>query len=93
MRLVVLGILLGAAGLLAGCAATPPPPDPRSGGAAAGPAAEEGQVPRRARLRWRGISDERPPWLRDLPAEIERYRAPEDSTRASATSREAAIRS
>jgi hypothetical protein len=91
MRLAVLGLLLGAAGLLAGCAATGPRPDPAASGAAATPAEE--QLPRRVRLRWRGISDERPPWLRDLPAEIERYAAPEDSTRASATGRQAAIRS
>lgn len=90
LRLVVLGMGLGAAGILAGCAATAPRPDPAAAGAAT-PAEE--QVPRRVRLRWRGISDERPPWLRDLPAEIERYRAPEDSTRASASTIQAAIRS
>jgi len=98
MRLVVLGILLGAAGLLAGCAATAPPADPpRDPPAAhrgtAGPAAEADEPPPRVRLRWRGITDERPPWLRDLPANIERYRAPEDSTRAGAAQRQAAIRS
>ncbi len=93
MRLVVLGLLLGAGGLLAGCGATAQRPASPPPGAAGNPAAEEEQVPRRVRLRWRGISDERPPWLRDLPAEIERYRAPEDSTRASAPTPQAAIRS
>jgi hypothetical protein len=81
MRLLVLGAVLGAAGLLTGCATTAPRPEPAP--VAADPATQEEHVPRRVRLRWRGISEERPPWLRDLPAEIERYPAPEDSTRAS----------
>lgn len=80
MRWSFLCVPMLAAGLLAGCGGTEPAADAPS---VRGIEADERVVPRRTTPRWRGgISDERPTWLRDLPERLERYRAPEDSTRA-----------
>jgi hypothetical protein len=77
---LLLSVLLLGAGLSAGCAGPP-----LAGGDPAVRDAVPDEPPppsRRGRLRWPGISDERPPWLRDLPERIERYPAPENATRA-----------
>jgi hypothetical protein len=83
-RLPFLSALALGAALLAGCGT---PPAASSVPSAIRSAPDEAPPPQRSsRPRWRGISDERPAWLRDLPERLERYRAPEDSTRASLAS-------